>query len=365
MISRYYGSRRILECLEISEVIGPHDNLESVISTKISLREWMKQDNNNLELFKNIIIDVDSLVDYEIDDLIENIESIQILSDAKIILVMSKKDTHYINTLIENGVYNIIYVTEQDTKTQIANEFKKAFSVGGITKFKETYEKEKEKTRDIYSAIKKKEEIETAEEDVTKKETQKIGNLRVKNNEKNVKIAFCGLEKNVGTTTMALNLCSFLSKRGLKVAYAESNLNRDLHYITRFYVSSFQGEYYDINGIHFYVNDLMEQEYDVIVVDYGYFSDENKIQVFSQDIRFIIGMFSPKKLVEFNEKRKKWKESSVIILSYEVDEFMKDMISGIKDEKIVFLKHSTSLFDDMTNEEAWFNNISNYFEISD
>ena len=149
MICKYYGRRKIFECLGLARVLE-YDDIKPLISNQLDLSKLMKIQSSQFDLISHFIIDAKALINDSAEYLIENLESIRYVSSARIIVVIEEKNNEYINELIKHDINNIIYVNSSDTKQDIAMEFKKAFSPGGIIVYKKEYEKSKLESKDIY-----------------------------------------------------------------------------------------------------------------------------------------------------------------------------------------------------------------------
>lgn len=360
MICKYYGRRKIFECLGLARVLE-YDDIKPLISNQLDLSKLIKIQSSQFDLISHFIIDAKALINDSAEYLIENLESIRYVSSARIIVVIEEKNNEYINELIKHDINNIIYVNSSDTKQDIAMEFKKAFSPGGIIDYKKEYEKSKLESKDIYEKVKQKNITKEKEEENENSPKITIEKLKPKTNRK-IKIAFAGMISNTGTTTLCFNLCSFFVKRGVKASYAEYNQNKDLHYIQKFYNAVYEEPYFIVGDIDCYVNDFMRKEYDVSIIDYGVLNAENQEHFFDADIKFLVTSFSPKNIVLYNNQKKFWKNEAFNVLSYKNDEVLENSVKEFfKDEAIHFMKRGNSIFDYTTNEKMWYNLTNTYF----
>ncbi len=108
------------------------------------------------------------------------------------------------------------------------------------------------------------------------------GNIDIENlkNQK-IKIAVCGTQNRIGTTTQSLLITSFLNRNGCRACYVEANKNRHIEKILDFYdIKSNKniGLIESPNAHLYYKNDLsyiLSLDYDFFVMDCGVYENMN------------------------------------------------------------------------------------------
>lgn len=137
-------------------------------------------------------------------------------------------------------------------REEVAWEIQKSLSKEGITKYKERYEKALLKSTDIYKKLKIKEEPPI---DFIKDEKREFEKLKLLNpTKKNITVNFISTFDRVGTTSLALNLASFLSKRELSSCYNQCKSSLDLKNIVSWEKLELEKDYFTNGKLHFYYN---------------------------------------------------------------------------------------------------------------
>ncbi len=173
------------------------------LSGQFSLKQFVINDMRSFNHYEYFAIDVKALKDTE-DEIIEAILAFKSMFSSRVIFYLEdiKSYRRLISALIEMGIYNIVFDDELES---MKDEILKSISSIGILK-KEVQVKFKQ-AFDIY--------------DVSLEEYS----FPIKD----VKIAVTGAFSRVGTTTMAINLCSYLGELGAKVCYVEANNHQDIN----------------------------------------------------------------------------------------------------------------------------------------
>lgn len=113
---------------------------------------------------------------------------------------------------------------------------------------------------------------------------------------KTIMIAVAGALHRIGTTTQALQIVKFLAMQNKSVCYVEMNGYNYLSVFPDMYDNIVEDT--SIGCIHFEgvqmyykpqnIDDIIKQEYDFIVYDFGVFSDANLVQFLEKDIKIIV-----------------------------------------------------------------------------
>lgn len=172
---------RIDELGIIKKMVGEYDLLQLLV-----------KDNARLRNFRIVLLDVYSALNTS-EGFIEAIESFIAINEDKIRLILyaPEVDTNIIKKLIEIGIYNIITTKEFP---EMEWRLKKAVEVG--------YTKEEALLEHLN--IREKEEKEMKE---------KLHTFLCKG----IEVGVYGMERNVGTTTLTLNISKYLSQKGATV----------------------------------------------------------------------------------------------------------------------------------------------------
>lgn len=133
-------------------------------------------------------------------------------------------------------------------------------------------------------------------EDVKQEEKPVYNNIK--------RISVMGSDTKIGTTTAAVNICKYLTYNGYKAAYIEIN---DTHYI-----EACQQLYVDVRfneetgcisyaGVDMYPAasvSLIQQQYDYLIFDYGYYWNKNfqKLSFLEKDIKIALGGVKPNEI---------------------------------------------------------------------
>lgn len=355
MIGVLYGRKFLKECL--SFVVTDADSYRFFLDTRFDIGEIVRMESKRLTLYDFFFLDLKALKDDEIEGLIQNLNSILMLLKGRLILISDEKEKTYVDSLVAAGFYNLIFIKETSTKEEIASEMKLAMSKSGITRYLEAKEKE-EDGRSVFERLYK-EELPPEEESQIE---EVIYQLKLKDPDKRpVMVSFSGLYQNTETTFLALNLASFLSKRGLNVAYVQHNESYETQAIASFYGASLENEYYNFEGLHLYLNDDLKNYYDVVITDYGPIDDMDISQFSIQNVRVIVCAYTLRKLFEYKKKREKWAEYDVGILSYlkdkKVQDFIMKMFAG---DTYYWVDFPGSVFDSISNKDKWLKLLHDY-----
>lgn len=364
MLGIYYGRRKIKELIELSNSVSDSDSMKYVLGSNFDLRDIVKNESKRLALLDFLILDIPSLKDKEINYVLSNLISIRYLLKGRIILVLEELEDNYIDLLLENNIDNLILISKNSVKSDIAKDFYRAFSDEGISFLRRRYNEKEISKNDIFTRLKDKsllnKLIEKEQKDNEKAKT--IKNLRTISKVP-VNIGFSSLRHSSGTTYLAIQLASFLQKRGIKVCYVEENTNKDMIDILETYNAKFSYNYYSLNNIDFYVNDIVNEDYEVIITDYGLFNENSAFKFTLSDISILVNSFSPKRVSELSPMLKAIKQSDIRLVSYQVDKVLKDYIKCVyEDIEPIYFDREENLFDYTKNLEPWLKILSPHFK---
>jgi len=187
-----------------NENIGIFDFLadeQGMIIKKFSgtfqLKQFVMYDMRSLTHYGFLAIDLAALRD-DNDEIMESIMAFKSMYTSRVIFYVDKveENEQLIGQLMEQSIYNIVISDE----VELLNEkIRKATGSLGMSK------------RDALNLLNQEENA----------SPQFRPDYRF--TQKEVKVALTGIKNRVGTTTMAFNLCHFLSGLGAKVCYVEAN----------------------------------------------------------------------------------------------------------------------------------------------
>jgi hypothetical protein len=209
------------------------------------LKQFVIHDMRSLTHYGFLAIDMTALRD-ESDEIIEAIMAFKSMYTSRVIFYVDKIEGNeqFIGQLMEQGIYNIVVSDEVENQKE---KIRKATGSLGMSK------------RDALSLL-------NQEDNPTNAFRPDYKFVK-----KEVKIALTGIMNRVGTTTMAFNLCHFLSGLGAKTCYVEANGSQHLSKIidgTSNIIT--KGDTSIHNGICFM--DLYgesDEEFDFIIYDMG------------------------------------------------------------------------------------------------
>ncbi|MCF6461536.1 hypothetical protein [Clostridium sp. Cult3] len=94
----------------------------------------------------------------------------------------------------------------------------------------------------------------------------------------NIKVIIAGAINRVGTTTVSMNMASYLSSIGAKVSYTEANVNNHLekiHYYF-FYNIPIKDNYFSQDGVDYFFNsNIPADNYNFNIIDIGVLDQRN------------------------------------------------------------------------------------------
>ncbi|VDN47275.1 conserved protein of unknown function [Petrocella atlantisensis] len=209
------------------------------------LKQFVIHDMRSLTHYAFLAIDLTALRDIE-DEIIEAIMAFKSMYTSRVIFYVDKVEGNeqLIGQLMEQGIYNIVVSDHVEIQKE---KIRKATGSLGMSK------------RDTLNLL--------------NQEDSSLNNFRPDYRflQKEVKVALTGVMSRVGTTTMAFNLCHFLSGLGAKACYVEANGSHHLAKIIEGAQNTItKGDTTIHNGICFM--DLYgesDEEFDFIIYDMG------------------------------------------------------------------------------------------------
>lgn len=296
-----------------------------VLAGEINLKNFLLRDVKNLSHCKYIIIDHSCLTDTN-DDILEAIESFNLMYSIRLIFFLEglNRTDKFILELINRDIFNIIIQSDIE---KIKKDIRLCTSLEG-----KTYQ-------DCLREFNINNEIEYEFS-------------------QDVQIAFCGVNKRVGTTTAAMNMANFLAARGAAVAYIELGQN-NLEIIKKYYeIPELEGKT-QWKGVHYYnkISEL-EGEYNFKIYDIGVITP-SKIEILDEFKKTIIcSQAKPYELLElsnaFQLLDKQPNIEYYINFASPVDkEKIKSLLNS--NNKISFSNYSPNLFNGELNKDLFFN----------
>jgi len=222
-----------------------HGMVIKKLSGTFSLKQFVMHDMRSLNHYSYFAIDIKALKDSE-EEIIEAIKAFKSMFTSRVIFYVESIESNesIIESLIEEGIYNIILA---DTVNSMKEEIKKVVSDMGISK------------REIKLKLSR---------------MKGVVNSYIPEysfNNKSTSIIITGASTKVGTTTMAINLCNYLSSIGARVCYVEANTNNHVNELPKVYSDMTVEEdsiiYNEVKYLT--LNSNSDEEYDFIIYDMG------------------------------------------------------------------------------------------------
>lgn len=208
-----------------------------------------------------------------------------ILESFENVIAMSKIDETAINNILDDKYFR----TDEESNKSHDN-------INVVTDKEETL-KSKYKaasfTNEIVSEAKENKEIHDIPEIINNSPINNIYKQKIIVKEK-IKIAICGTEKRIGTTTQSLLITKFLKSLGFNSCYVEANKNRHIEKTIKYYDFSSNKNlgYINANGVDIYYKFdlpfLLTQDNNFYVIDYGLFNDIDYENFIMSDFKIIV-----------------------------------------------------------------------------
>ncbi len=306
------------------------------LSGEFSLNKFVVHDMRNLSHFSYIAIDLEAIKD-DIDEIIEAIIAFKTLYDSRIIIFAEKTDISLLNRIIEETeTYNIITA--------------------------KTIEKMKEEIR-----------ICVGPQGMDKNYLLKSMNIAMDINleevlpysfiGENIKIIVAGAMNRVGTTTVSMNMASYLSSIGAKVSYTEANGNNHLEKIHSYFFSNIpiKDNYFSYDGVDYFFNsNIPADNYNFNIIDIGVLDQRNLKAFGIGDVKILCSGTKPYELPQLYDLLNILNKEDIFILlnEGEAQRIKKTLLTD--EEKIFFGKISPNLLDKYMNREIWRSILSDY-----
>lgn len=294
-----------------------------------SLKQFIINDMRNLNHYTYISIDITALKDNE-EELIEAVVAFKKMFSTRIIFYVEdiKKNENLIKKVIDQGIYNIV---SADTVDQLNKEIQKAISDIGI----------------------RKKEIELKLQNLYEDNTVYVPEYVFKN--KNISVAIIGTATKVGTTTMAINICNYLSDLGATVCYIEANRNNHIKDLPGYYNGIEENENSIIfNGVRYFsLQSRNGDDYNFIIYDMGIVNSK-MINTLKNKCNIIIlcATAKPYEIVAYDEAINLLGNINIhSIFSFVQDESKLRIVNKYK--KVLFSEYTPNFFESEKNKDIW------------
>ncbi len=299
------------------------------LSGTFSLKQFIIGDLRSLNHFQYIVVDLNAIKDSG-SEIMDAVSAYKKMFTSRRIFYIEDIETHreLAFKLIENGIFNM--VTANDVET-LKSEFLKSIDDLGISK------------REIMSKL---------VPDNAKMSTALESNDFIK---MEIKIAVTGLQRRVGTTTMAINLANYLAGMGVKVCYVEANEHNHLSTLPAFYEGMTAKEDTILyNGVKYLtLHSECHDEFDFIIYDMGVI--DNRIISAARnncDAVIVCATGKPYELSDIAEYRELLDSIPISTVFSFVSET--DQHKHLKrDANIHFSNYTPNYFDIEINEPIW------------
>jgi len=212
------------------------------LSGTFNFNQFVLNDMRSFTHYSFLVLDYNALTDSD-DEFIEAILAFKRMYSSNVVLIMNqdKRLENLIYRLIECDLTNLVFNEDVD---ELKADVLKSVSDLGISK-----RELQGKINFIFGN--------------TDYRIDKYDFLK-----ENVKIGVAGTMNRVGTTTMALNLTSYLASIGARVCYVEANTNGHLNHL--FEGVELKADGFLVNGVRYLTLDsLNDENFDFIIYDMG------------------------------------------------------------------------------------------------
>lgn len=243
--------------------------VNAVTANEFDYCAFMRQEAAQLGLIQELVVDAD-LAGAREDEFMQALVDFKMLYDARLIILAIGREPGdgLLDRIFSNGIYDIV-----TSVTNPADEIKKCLSEGysyrDSIRFKTdgTAENKKSGKNAVRTVVKEKVVV----KDRILKEACKVT------------VGFCGAQRRIGTTHMALNAASRLRANGFQVAAIEAAEKEESDFMA--IADAYGCEVTDtgcftLDGIDFYpkktpqdIPGVMSAKYNFFVIDFGCFRD--------------------------------------------------------------------------------------------
>lgn len=308
------------------------------LSGTFNLNQFVLNDMRSFTHYSFLVLDYYALTDSD-DEFIEAILAFKRMYSSRVILIMNqdKRLECLIYRLIECDVTNLVFNEDVD---ELKKDVLKAVSNLGISK------------RELQGKI-----------------SRVFGNVDYRIDKfdflkENVRIGVAGTMNRVGTTTMALNLTSYLSSIGARVCYVEANTNGHLKHL--FEGMELKADGFLVNGVRYLTLDsLNDESFDFIIYDMGVLDKRIRHAMTNNcDEAFVCTSYKSyerdgvrKTLLLLDDNKYK------IFLNHASESEQRALLEEHKNVYIV--GYSPNQFDSEVNRELWLEVLNDYIESND
>jgi hypothetical protein len=323
--------------LSSEENIGLFDFLieENFIIKKYNgtfdLKRFIVHDARNIDPYRYFVVDLEA-IDNSDDEIIESIIAFYSLFNSRIIILAEKANRELVERIInETNTFNIITSNEID---KMLDEIRICISSRGMTKDM------------VINKLNK------------NADSQFVSNYSFVG--ENVKITIAGSQNRVGTTTIALNIASYLASMGAKVSYTEANTNNHLRQIHSYYFKDVEIENncFTVDNINYFLNGcLPEDNYNFNIIDVGAITENNiKLFIFG-NVKVLCGGSKPYELPKLLKSFQLINNEDINIITPGQDI---NNIINIDKENLYNINYSCDLFNNCINTNVWRSVLSDY-----
>lgn len=306
------------------------------LSGEFSLNRFVVHDMRNLSHFSYISIDLEAIKE-NTDEIVEAIIGFKTLYDTRVIIFAERADISLLNRIIdETQTYNIITANTID---KIKEEIRICVSPQGMDK---SY-----LTKAMNNSL-----------DIEIDRTPQFSFVG-----ENVNIIVAGTMNRIGTTTIAMNMTSYLADIGAKVSYTEANGSNHLEMIHSYFFSNIpiNNNYFSVKEVDYFLNsNIPTNGYNFHILDIGVLNQRN-LKVFGiGEIKILCSGTKPYELPQLNNALNilNTKEISIILNGVETHRIKKTL--PIAEDKIYSNKFTSDLFNEEVNKDIWRSILSDY-----
>jgi hypothetical protein len=309
---------------------------------KFSLKLFVSKDMRNYTGCMFFLVDA-NCVEEQLEDFIVAVQSLQMMSDARIIVILSGMNEmeHYIEKLLEIDVMDIITA---DSANGVRDELSECLSPDGMQR----YRLPRKSTRQQEPAT-----------DFDEKSSEGEVITKYNWNCKNVKIAIAGTQRRSGVTVTAFNMVAWLIARGATACYVEANTHHHLSWIINVYDAPKNGEGYSVGGIDCYFTDEFGRGYNFVIYDCGEIKEPSSI-FREAEARLLCGSILPQEIQSFASVSQACKDYEVFKMGLCVPFPLQEFCRSSLGEDILIAKPSHDLFENNINEEIYMPMVEKY-----
>lgn len=310
-------------------LINDHGMVIKKLSGTFSLKQFVINDMRSLNHYAYVAIDMKALKDSE-EEIIESVKAFKKMFSSRVIFYIEDIENNegLIQSLIEQGIYNII---SADTVDELNKEIQKVISDIGMSK------------RELQLKLSR---------------VRGINNAYIPEysfGEKSISIAITGANHKVGTTTMAMNMCNYLSSIGATVCYVEANTNGHIKELPSAYKGMAVKENLIIyNGVKYLsLNAQSNDKYHFVIYDMGVIKPKI-INVIKNkcDVRVLCATAKPYEIGDYEKAINLLDDANIYTIFSFVQDIAKSKLKN-KYGDIFFSEYSPNLFGSEKNKDIW------------